>query len=178
MCCVPRVTCPALEATSHPSRPVGLWHARGSVSGSSQHIPVPLQAEVPRGEPISVEALGRVEGTQRTLLAPRCLLRSGEELFAEPSAPLFLGEASLRKAIWRGAAAEPRLRDPAGAQGFDAHGKCGVSPHSQPHQSAGYWDALPLIQRQRNMVVLSSLALLAGLFPAGGDDQPSHVPKI
>lgn len=81
------------------------------------------------------------------LLPPRCLLCSGEELFAEPSAQLFLGEASLRKAIWREAAAEPWLWAPVGSQGFDAQGKCGVS-HSLAHELAGYWDALPLIQSQ------------------------------
>lgn len=73
----------------------------------------------------------------------------------------------------------PHLRDPPRSQGLDAQGKCGVSPHSQPRGAAGYRDALPLIQSQRSLVVLSSLPPLAGLFPAWGDAQLSHVvPKI
>lgn len=185
MCCVPRATCPALEATRIP--PCGAVGWPGLSEQGSQHIPLPCRQRG-RGDSGSVSRhSGGWQGhrgrcSHRAASSWRGAICRAE--LAAISGRGFIEKSHLERggsgaAAPGGAELGPHLWDPLPSQGFDAQGKCAVSPHSQPHRPSGQWGALALIQSQRNLVVLSSLPPLAGLFPAWRDAQLYHVvPKI
>lgn len=63
MCCVPRATCPALEATSHPSLcAVGCPGLIPLHKGRIQHIPVPRRQRGRRGIAVRVRRSGGCKG--------------------------------------------------------------------------------------------------------------------
>lgn len=148
MCCVPRATRPALEATALCGEGCpGLSELLKGRGARPAPLPWGRGAGGKRGQ-----APGGWRG-HRGRCSDRAASAAQERSYLQSEFAAISGEASLRKAIWREAAAEPRLRDPVRSQGCDAQGKCSLPsfpaastgcilacfvPNSEPEKPGGF----------------------------------------